>query len=807
VVLNALSAFAALTATLLVNASASASVRMYALWYPSTNSGQGAVVANSGATIGGQFAVRVVVQPEPGEGSIITASVTQQSIRELTNAHAVTSGQLAEFQRVNPDPQYGDPTSNVVVLESPFVNFAGHNATYQIDVTVSYLVQTNNPPPNDRRTVNSPPVSMTLTMSNLLLVDSRPEPYFVWKPDEMTGVVFSAQLQHAQAGTCTVKLEIFRREDNQNPIFAPQFDGVSRPGSWSWTWDGRLDDGTVAPAGVYVYRLGAYIYGSAPPDRDSNRSDYLFIERAVDENNEPMLYAEYWGYDDRETPEDETDDEHLYFIRWYVLKDSLNTNAHRGEIWLFDPELQRIGTWDLAQLPCVEHNHQPDGLTASASGVKHGVLVRVPVSLMVTPGEYLFMVHAVDDHVAEEKHHRRKPALPLNAQLHMEIDKVRVYYRNLTERSRAYPFTTDTIALRAIVWVRTRQGYYAFCGMGFRNSSSEWFENDGYWFATGTDGDPIIWEQDSLPRLDPAQRVYRWPGGIAISLSWYRLVTQVDKETELTDRQKQGADPVYRYYPPYMPLHFGWGTDSLQQPGNGVTVRFAVRLSWTERTHSGVAHMMRYSYQPTPGDWLHPNIDEDNAVWSRTWSQNCDERTEYAVRISFRHTHATSPDARKQAFLQWVTSFRVVPYEWGGHWYGGRSDNQADRSPGSDGYDGYGIDCSGLVCAAARLAGYNWNPWRTNVTGLCTDYYSRRIADYNNNLQPGDILAYPGHHVVIVYRYTPGTYDVGPGNGGSNQVIDACGQFDMVHVHPVEKFSEKYPDDQYQPRCLVWRGQ
>jgi len=43
--------------------------------------------------------------------------------------------------------------------------------------------------------------------------------------------------------------------------------------------------------------------------------DYWFIERAVDENNEPMLYAEYWGYDDKQTPEDETDDEHLYFIR------------------------------------------------------------------------------------------------------------------------------------------------------------------------------------------------------------------------------------------------------------------------------------------------------------------------------------------------------------------------------------------------------------------------------------------------------------------------------------------------------------
>ena len=60
-----------------------------------------------------------------------------------------------------------------------------------------------------------------------------------------------------------------------------------------------------------------------------------------------------------------------------------------------------------------------DGLTASAAGVKHGVMVRVPVSLMVTPGEYLFVVHAVDDHPDEEKYHRRKPALPLNAQVRM----------------------------------------------------------------------------------------------------------------------------------------------------------------------------------------------------------------------------------------------------------------------------------------------------------------------------------------------------------------------------------------------------
>jgi len=54
-----------------------------------------------------------------------------------------------------------------------------------------------------------------------------------------------------------------------------------------------------------------------------------------------------------------------------------------------------------------------NGLTASLTRVEHGVIVRAPVSLMVTPGEYLFVVHAVDDHPDEEKVHRRKSALPL----------------------------------------------------------------------------------------------------------------------------------------------------------------------------------------------------------------------------------------------------------------------------------------------------------------------------------------------------------------------------------------------------------
>ncbi|GBC95826.1 hypothetical protein HRbin16_01623 [bacterium HR16] len=212
-----------------------------------------------------------------------------------------------------------------------------------------------------------------------------------------------------------MKLEIFRSDDNQNPVLVKEFENVARPGTWEWTWDGKLDDGSTAPRGIYLYRLSAYVYGSAPPDRDSNRSDYLFAERAYDENNEPLLYAEYWGYDDKGTPEDETDDAHLYFIRWYVLRDSLDTNASGGTIRLYDPELNPVYSWDITALRCLEHNEAMDGLRASAGGIKHGVIVPVPVSVMGKGGIYRFLIHLVDDHAGKEKANHRKPTRPRNA--------------------------------------------------------------------------------------------------------------------------------------------------------------------------------------------------------------------------------------------------------------------------------------------------------------------------------------------------------------------------------------------------------
>jgi len=87
---------------------------------------------------------------------------------------------------------------------------------------------------------------------------------------------------------------------------------------------------------------------------------------------------------------------------------------------------------------------QPDGLTASEAGVTHGVIVRVPVSLMVTPGEYLFVVHAVDDHPDEEKCHRRKPALSLNAVTYQQAITAAGFYLGADYDNREAPLLCQT---------------------------------------------------------------------------------------------------------------------------------------------------------------------------------------------------------------------------------------------------------------------------------------------------------------------------------------------------------------------------
>jgi len=127
-------------------------------------------------------------------------------------------------------------------------------------------------------------------------------------------------------------------------------------------WDGTDEMGRVMERGLYAYDLVAWdtVPGSGG-DMDQKVSSHLFIDAGTDEAGNPILEAEYAGYDDNGTPEDESDDNHLYYIRRYKLREvpvPLDNDgdglvdedpedsqplrgASEGFIRLYDPDLQK----------------------------------------------------------------------------------------------------------------------------------------------------------------------------------------------------------------------------------------------------------------------------------------------------------------------------------------------------------------------------------------------------------------------------------------------------------------------------------
>ena len=64
---------------------------------------------------------------------------------------------------------------------------------------------------------------------------------------------------------------------------------------------------------------------------------------------------------------------------------------------LYDPDLGLVASWDFGSLLYLEHKSY-DGLVASLEGVKHGVLVKVPISLIEKAGTYHFVLRIWDNH-------------------------------------------------------------------------------------------------------------------------------------------------------------------------------------------------------------------------------------------------------------------------------------------------------------------------------------------------------------------------------------------------------------------------
>ncbi len=151
----------------------------------------------------------------------------------------------------------------------------------------------------------------------------------------------------------------------------------------------------------------------------SNRSSYLSIIRASDENGQALSEVEYEGFDDKDN-DDPSDDEHIYIIRSYVLKDSSNKAALDGQIWLYDENMDRVVdsesnpvSWDVASLECVTHEAQ-DGLQASSSGIQHALRVPVLASLMEDDKDYIFVMRMRDNHATDYRDHTVRWAKDLN---------------------------------------------------------------------------------------------------------------------------------------------------------------------------------------------------------------------------------------------------------------------------------------------------------------------------------------------------------------------------------------------------------
>jgi hypothetical protein len=388
---------------------------------------------------------------------------------------------------------------------------------------------------------------------------------------------------------------------------------------------------------------------------------------------------------------------------------------------------------------------------------------------------------------------------------------------NAPDARHAYPFVGDRITLAAIV--RSNGRYYfssRACGTELRG---RWFVPGHHYRATG--GEAPDFDFSDVRYVIP-QRIHEWTGR-GLRFEWYRTKHLVDQERSLSQfssgsywtRLRYGGYILegriyHRWYlydeDVYYADRVGLWTNTfyVQVPG---TFRHYVRTPYGRNGRWTGLH------QPKPGAWQNPDLDEsvfaDSMFFIFHKSQNCDESDELALRISVRaiaNWISDNPDNLRRKLVEWAASFLNVPYEWGGHWYGGRADNAVQHSdgrmyvlgrrpyqrmyyPGHHDYDGYGVDCSGLVCAAARLAGYSnfqSRGWRRNAEGLAKDDVSYPVPI--QNIQPGHLIVKPGAHVAIVYQIHGRTSE----ETNSQRrwriqltYIDACGSGQKVDLHSV----------------------
>jgi hypothetical protein len=249
--------------------------------------------------------------------------------------------------------------------------------------------------------------SITVNVQNLVVTSSDVGKVLRWDPEKgIADTSFSYKIECAQKKQVSVRVRIY--DMNRNVVYEVTEQKLC-PGGYGFPWDGTVNTGdygyppeegsNIAPAGLYTFDVEVE---ANPYDRDAVRSQALTVVPGP---------VEYLGYDYGGTPEDESDDNHLYCLRWYALYSGRDSSY--GEIWLYDPDLVRVRSWAVPMLQCVVRE-DCDGLIANPNGEIHGVIIPVPTSVMENPGTYRFVLHFYDDYAGSYRNHQFKAALEVN---------------------------------------------------------------------------------------------------------------------------------------------------------------------------------------------------------------------------------------------------------------------------------------------------------------------------------------------------------------------------------------------------------
>lgn len=292
------------------------------------------------------------------------------------------------------------------------------------------------------------------------------------------------------------------------------------------------------------------------------------------------------------------------------------------------------------------------------------------------------------------------PAKQASLQMNViRLEQARVYF---SYPGTAYPYIlTSQFKTRAVVRATSPSGTKDYCAMLFDQSLQ--------WWMTGNEG-PRDDPDDQAPPMSSeftGEVMSYWPS------NWPPLTIKWEMRDQTATAQSCAGGNRKYSYATWTYLVNGWGEDNRTYNTPGIH-----RLRATATMHPGTT-------------WVQtkPSLDK-----------------EVALRICPKRDITTAGTLMREKYVEWISTYELEPYEWGGEGFGGY-DSPDTCVGGGDGYEGYGIDCSGLVSCGAHRAGYNWGTaWRQTTTGLASDTYSEAVS--YDEFDEGDILNKAGHHVV-----------------------------------------------------------